>query len=714
MNGGTVGALVGGCYNADLYGSTNVTLNDGKLSGAQVGSSGTPQAIVGGGVNGSVKGPIGTDDTFSGDTHLSISGGTIAESNKEMFVFCTAGNWGSSTPFPTVDNAYLTITGDPTLNSGNNYINVVFNSTVTNAYLNITPSASLAGEQVRAIYDSNGYGAAVASANILTNNKSCITTSDSDGFTSSTTHYITVNDSAKSYGFTASDSFTLGTDYTIPAGYTMTIPAGVTLTIPSGVTVTNNGSINISGTLTNNGTISGSGSIVRQQGGVYTPGDNASPKTVDSVVTDFTILTIAAGSARGTTKISAIDDKGSDTQYYKLFDTQPAAPSGSTAAITNPVSDGYVAVAANADIAVHTGQYLAVYELNSSGKIVKYHCEALTDSNIKTSTAYDSLTGTISAGSADNTTKITAAADSGETLYYKLGDTAEGTGYVYNTPITVSTDMKTVTSGENISATAGQYLSVYEVASTAASDGKYFLHGFACVKLEGAYFTAYTGDLVADNDKKIIYCGDKTVCMSAETFDSTTNKGSEPMLYVLNGTVWEAATPKNLSFSSGTGYAGYTLSSKSSTNTGSTTKSGTLYLISNPYYQYDDVNHICAYKALPKVDDSWANAIYPTGRASGTTMTAENCTDYTVVGAIDPSASKQTHLYNYASASDAIYKSVSTAARTRADNSVKRMIWAVDNGILSGTSATTLSPKGSATRAQIAAILTRYGQNTAK
>ena len=36
------------------------------------------------------------------------------------------------------------------------------------------------------------------------------------------------------------------------------------------------------------------------------------------------------------------------------------------------------------------------------------------------------------------------------------------------------------------------------------------------------------------------------------------------------------------------------------------------------------------------------------------------------------------------------------------------MVWAVENGLISGTSKTTLSPKGTATRAQVAVILMRY------
>ena len=41
-------------------------------------------------------------------------------------------------------------------------------------------------------------------------------------------------------------------------------------------------------------------------------------------------------------------------------------------------------------------------------------------------------------------------------------------------------------------------------------------------------------------------------------------------------------------------------------------------------------------------------------------------------------------------------------------------VYVRDNGIMNGTSATTLTPKGSATRAQVAVILTRFCQNIVK
>ena len=39
------------------------------------------------------------------------------------------------------------------------------------------------------------------------------------------------------------------------------------------------------------------------------------------------------------------------------------------------------------------------------------------------------------------------------------------------------------------------------------------------------------------------------------------------------------------------------------------------------------------------------------------------------------------------------------------------MAWAIENGIVSGVDASTISPQGTATRAQVAAVLARYVQN---
>lgn len=74
-----------------------------------------------------------------------------------------------------------------------------------------------------------------------------------------------------------------------------------------------------------------------------------------------------------------------------------------------------------------------------------------------------------------------------------------------------------------------------------------------------------------------------------------------------------------------------------------------------------------------------------------------------------------TMLYRYAgspAAGGALtgYADASTVSGYAAD----AMAWAVGSGIISGTSATTLSPQGSATRAQVATILMRFVENTEK
>ena len=55
--------------------------------------------------------------------------------------------------------------------------------------------------------------------------------------------------------YTVYGNLTLPCDITIPQGYTLTIPNGTSLTVPTDTTLTNNGTIEIAGTLTNDGGI---------------------------------------------------------------------------------------------------------------------------------------------------------------------------------------------------------------------------------------------------------------------------------------------------------------------------------------------------------------------------------------------------------------------------------------------------------------------------
>ena len=45
------------------------------------------------------------------------------------------------------------------------------------------------------------------------------------------------------------------------------------------------------------------------------------------------------------------------------------------------------------------------------------------------------------------------------------------------------------------------------------------------------------------------------------------------------------------------------------------------------------------------------------------------------------------------------------------DWATQAMTWAVENGLITGTGAGTLNPQGTATRAEVAAILARFVEN---
>ena len=75
-----------------------------------------------------------------------------------------------------------------------------------------------------------------------------------------------------------------------------------------------------------------------------------------------------------------------------------------------------------------------------------------------------------------------------------------------------------------------------------------------------------------------------------------------------------------------------------------------------------------------------------------------------------------TMLYRYAQSKDYDTTQGDMAVREYADfdqisgYAVEAMTWAVNTSLISGTTSTTLSPQGEATRAQVAAILMRFLQ----
>lgn len=353
MESGTVGCIIGGCYGGTLNGNANVTVSGGTLKGvlasAQYSTYVTnywfpsyPQSLVGGSFAGnkSVSDPP-TSAAVTGNVNVTITGGQLygIQSAIGQGVQYSSNNCVEA----TADKVFLTVTGGTFTPAGayggfvNNrcfadvYGGTTYGQATNGLFASITGNITVETNTVN--YTMEGQQQfdfnSPDKAYILTNRQN----DDKYSGTSRTgSHYIMVDDTAKTY--TMSNGAQIFTSYTVPTDYTLEIPAGTTLTVPAGVTVANNGSIVIKGTLTNNGTISGNGSIVMVGAGTYTGGSPAT-EDVKSTVENFSGLTVAAGSARGTTKISAIEDRAAteNKQYYRYVYNAASEPAPPTAAV---------------------------------------------------------------------------------------------------------------------------------------------------------------------------------------------------------------------------------------------------------------------------------------------------------------------------------------------------------------------------------------------
>lgn len=147
-----------------------------------------------------------------------------------------------------------------------------------------------------------------------------------------------------------------------------------------------------------------------------------------------------------------------------------SATDGFTAA-SNAMALNWVIMARRSVIAVVKQDLPRVFDpaTNQAGNAWKidyrkYHTLWIPDNKLSgvyvsyLETAAPALSITVAVGSATGTTKFTATAGSGNTLAYKL-TAAAVTGYLN----TIPTGTTAYTSGDDISATAGQFLAAYEV-----------------------------------------------------------------------------------------------------------------------------------------------------------------------------------------------------------------------------------------------------------
>ena len=138
--------------------------------------------------------------------------------------------------------------------------------------------------------------------------------------------------------------------------------------------------------------------------------------------------------------VDSIQDKAGDSRKTNLRVTDPYGNQKS----------GEVTVAdINMNGGVATSKRDVSFSLQFNGKPTK------TDKS-----AADALSSTVAGGSASGTTSFTATPDGSNTLAYRL--TAATVGTVYGSSYVFET-MTNYTSGSDIEATAGQFLSMYEL-----------------------------------------------------------------------------------------------------------------------------------------------------------------------------------------------------------------------------------------------------------
>lgn len=224
INGGSVTAT-GGAEAAgiggDRGGGGNITITGGDVTAR------------GGDFGNDYGGAAGIGAGFGGSATITITGGSIT---------ATGGTCGAGIGGGCGGSGNVTISGGKVTATGGNGKD------------NRPPGAGIG----------NGSDGSGGSFSTGTNGSTLISTSSisDQSKKESWSGLIIEGNSGQVYG-----KQTLTGDLTIPSGVTITIPSGQTLTIPKGVTLTNEGTINITGTLTNDGAILNSGTINGTVGG---------------------------------------------------------------------------------------------------------------------------------------------------------------------------------------------------------------------------------------------------------------------------------------------------------------------------------------------------------------------------------------------------------------------------------------------------------------
>jgi hypothetical protein len=156
-----------------------------------------------------------------------------------------------------------------------------------------------------------------------------------------------------------------------------------------------------------------------------------------------TTPTAAAGSTNGTTAVTASPNTSGDTLAVEVSSTSITTPNVGAAAptgtgVTNPYTPG-------SSISGVAGDYVGVYELNSSGTVVAFSQIQLTSGDIYSTTGVPAAPTIIQDGGVITTTQTVGIGNitAGDTAYYTISSGTTGpsptvSSTVYTIPFTVS------------------------------------------------------------------------------------------------------------------------------------------------------------------------------------------------------------------------------------------------------------------------------------
>ena len=561
---------------------------------------------------------------------------------------------------------------------------------------------------------------------------------------------------------------TLDESLTINQGETLTVPEGSTLTVPEDKILTNNGTIDNSGTLTNNGTVTNNGTLNVNEGGklegettggsgtvVNTPTITAQPESQSVTEENTATFTVAATGENLSYQWSQSTDQGESW-------TEISGATGSTytTVATTTSMSGYQYRCVVSNSAGSVTSEVATLTVNEPAPTTYTITADVTPSGAGTATA-DKTTAT-----AGDTVKLIATANSGyrftgwtfsdnitdadsssanTTFTMPAGDVTVTANFEQYYTITVNASAGGTATADKTTAVAGE-----AVTLTATPDSGYRLARWEVVEgdvtISGNSFTMPAENVtvravfspvvnIPDTHEIELIVGDggeaklsltNASAGSTITVTATPDEGYELDYITVDGERISGTTFKmpdhdvtvRVYFTDGSATLPFTDVSAGAWYLDAVSyvyANGLMDGTSGTTFEPDaNMTRAMVWAILARVDGEtvtgtnwietareWAMAegVSDGENASGYVTREQLATmlyRYVVYKGYDVSIGEDTNILSYADFADL------------SEYAIPAMQWACGAGIVNGTSESTLTPQGEATRAQVAAMLMRF------